>query len=446
MSSRLVGVGWHEASTAVLPAAYPFLADAPLPAAGCYIGRNLFGGAFHHDPFTLYAAGLSSNPNMLIAGDLGSGKSTLVKTLLLREHVRGRSAFVADPKGEYAPLAAALGVTPLKLGPGCTDRLNPLDPPEGADLGQRLLLVTALAAAALDRPLTPTEHAALDIALSAVLSANTTALLINVVDTLLTPTTTTATDMRLTVGQLTDASRDLALVLRRMCSGDLAGMFDGPTTRRPHPSDPLVVLDLSALYQTNRDALPLVLACVTSWLTTTIRTNAAQRYVVIEEAWALLAHVATARWLQQSYKLARAHGVANIAVLHRISDLLSAGAGDSEQVALARGLLDDVGTRVLGRQAASALRDAAAVLGLTATSATLLPQLRTGVALWNTIGRWFMVEHQRSDIERRICDTDAAMTSQRPDTTAEDQLHDAVIPAELAAATGVPGGDGEVAA
>lgn len=445
MRRRVVGVGWHEASTAVLPAAYPFLADAPLPEAGCYIGRNLFGGAFHYDPFTLYAAGMLSNPNVLVAGDLGSGKSSLVKTLLFREHVRGRSAFVADPKGEYAALAAALGVTPLKLGPGCTDRLNPLDPPDGPDLGQRLLLVTALAAAALDRPLTPTEHAALDIALARVLTARDTPLLADVVDALLSPAESIAGDMRLTVGQLTDASRDLALVLRRMCSGDLAGMFDAPTTRRPHPSDPLVVLDLSALYQTNRDALPLVLACVTSWITSAVRSAAAQRYVVIEEAWALLAHVATARWLQQSYKLARAHGVANIAVLHRISDLLAAGTSDSEQVALARGLLDDVGTRVLYRQSASALRDASAVLGLTATGATLLPQLHAGVALWNTVGRWFMVEHRRSDIERHLADTDAAMTAR---TGAPDDPPTPTVAATEADAAAETDGtaDGEVAA
>ena len=43
--------------------------------------------------------------------------------------------------------------------------------------------------------------------------------------------------------------------------------------------------------------------------------------MVLDEAWSLLASERTARFLQASVKLARAYGVANIAVIHRLSDL-----------------------------------------------------------------------------------------------------------------------------
>ena len=66
---------------------------------------------------------------------------------------------------------------------------------------------------------------------------------------------------------LTEASRDVALVMRRMCTGDLAGMFDAQTTVDPRElSGPLMVLDLAEVYQHNRDALPLVMTCATAWL------------------------------------------------------------------------------------------------------------------------------------------------------------------------------------
>ena len=64
----------------------------------------------------------------------------------------------------------------------------------------------------------------------------------------------------------------------------------------------------------------------------------------------MLSNLGVARWLQSSWKLSRAFGVSNVAVLHRVSDLRSVGASDSEQVALAQGLLADSETRVVYAQ------------------------------------------------------------------------------------------------
>jgi type IV secretory pathway VirB4 component len=417
--TRLLGVTLHEETTAVLPAAYPFLAEPGLGAPGVYIGRDLLGGSFAFDPFSLYASGLLTNPNILVAGQVGFGKSSLVKTFLFRQAAFGRSAWVADPKGEYAAVASALGVTPLRLGPGLPARLNPLDaPPDGADDGHRLRLLQALSATALDRALSPLEHTALGFALDVATRAHTAPVLGHVVDALLHPAADVATSIGLTAGELAEQSRDTALVLRRMCHGDLAGMFDAPTTAPVGNDAALVVLDLSAVYQTNREALPLVLTCATSWLQTQVARQPDQRFVVIDEAWALLSHLATARWLQQSFKLSRAHGVANVAVLHRLSDLTAAGDAGSQTVELARGLLADTGTRVIYNQSPGEMADARRLLGLTGTETTLIPQLRRGVALWKVAQRSFLVEHRMSSIEAELADTDRAMIRPADDVDA----------------------------
>ena len=47
---------------------------------------------------------------------------------------------------------------------------------------------------------------------------------------------------------------------------------------------------------------------------------------MVDEAWAILSNLGVARWLQSSWKLSRAFGVSNVAVLHRVSDLRSVGA------------------------------------------------------------------------------------------------------------------------
>ena len=108
----------HRATTAHLCSAYPFAAELGLGTQGVYLGSNLLtgGGGFAFDPFEAYTAGIVTNPNMLIAGEPGVGKSATAKTFIHRSvGVFGRWVAIADPKGEYLPLAESLGLTVIKL-------------------------------------------------------------------------------------------------------------------------------------------------------------------------------------------------------------------------------------------------------------------------------------------------------------------------------------------
>jgi hypothetical protein len=422
-------------TTRNLGAAYPFIAEAGLDRRGVVIGDDLLGGSFVFDPYELYAAGVVSNPNMVVFGQIGRGKSAFVKTFLWRQAVFGRRAWVVDPKGEYGDLADAWGVRPVALRPGGAIRLNPLDPGPDAEDGnsgvpdptgrRRMELLASLASACLGRSLAPRERAALAAALTeaASLKPASAPTVPMVVEALLSPTADAARSLRTDTRELLEDGRDVALELRRLVHGDLCGMFDGPTTPGLDLSAPLVVLDLSALYSSA--ALGVLMACATAWLQSALARTAAaavtpggassparaQFFLVVDEAWAILSNLGVARWLQSSWKLSRAFGVSNVAVLHRVSDLRSVGASDSEQVALAQGLLSDSETRVVYAQSPGELEAAAELLSLSGTEADLLPQLRRGIALWKVGQRSFLVQHRLSATERRIVDTDAAMTA-----------------------------------
>ena len=425
----------HQVTTRNLGAAYPFIAEAGLGQRGVVIGDDLLGGSFVFDPFELYASGIVSNPNMVVFGQIGRGKSSFVKTFLWRQAVFGRRAWVVDPKGEYGDLADAWGVRPVALRPGGGVRLNPLDPgPDAvvsgvADLGQdatarrRTELLSSLASACLGRDLVPRERAALGVALVDACHDQTVPTVPMVVEALLAPGADAARSLRTERRDLLEDGRDVALELRRLVHGDLCGMFDGPTTSGLDLSAPLVVLDLSALYSST--ALGVLMACATAWLQAALARTAVaggsiagggrgRFFLVVDEAWAILSNLGVARWLQSSWKLSRAFGVSNVAVLHRVSDLRSVGASDSEQVALAQGLLADSETRVVYAQAPGELEAASELLSLSATETELLPQLRRGVALWKVGQRSFLVQHRLSAMERRIVDTDAAMAGGEP--------------------------------
>ena len=311
----------HQVTTRNLGAAYPFIAEAGLGQRGVVIGDDLLGGSFVFDPFELYAAGIVSNPNMVVFGQIGRGKSSFVKTYLWRQAVFGRRAWVVDPKGEYGDLADAWGVRPVALRPGGAIRLNPLDrgPETGAASSsgtgpgstgstdatarRRMELLASLASACLGRSLAPRERAALGAALADTVAVRDNPTVPQVVEALLSPSADAARALRTERRDLLEDGRDVALELRRLVYGDLAGMFDGPTTPGLDLSAPLVVLDLSALYTSA--ALGVLMACATAWLQGALARTAApgsgvresagaaggRFFLVVDEAWAILSNV-----------------------------------------------------------------------------------------------------------------------------------------------------------
>ena len=152
-----------------LRSVYPFHADAGFGDRGVFMGINVTGGmsGFYFDPFEFYAARHLTNPNMIVMGSVGSGKSATVKALIRRlRAVYGEQRYVAiiDPKGEYGALADDLGLVTVSLRPGGTHCVNPLDP-HGRDgdggVIARQGLVAQLVAGVLGRALTPLEDAVL---------------------------------------------------------------------------------------------------------------------------------------------------------------------------------------------------------------------------------------------------------------------------------------------
>ncbi|MGH9304997.1 MAG: ATP-binding protein [Acidimicrobiales bacterium] len=431
-------------TTAQLGAAYPFASARPLPADRVLVGRDLAGGPFVHDPFSLYAASVLTNPNMTVVGQIGRGKSALVKSYLFRQAAFGRQVAVLDPKGEYGALAAALGTEPICLCPGGAVQMNPLDAaitggvPEATtvagraalDTGgdtrhRRLGLLRALVEATLRRHMKPCEHLALEVALDSASAAASRlgqrAPTLNlVVDLLLGPEEAAARASGMRRVTLEDDGRDVGLELRRLVRGELAGMFDGDTNealsprpggatvKGPGPSTgaspgPLIV-DLSAVYHS--EALPALMVCAASWLQAMTSIEGSFTLFVVDEAWSILSDASVGRYLRSSWKLSRAKGLANIAVCHRISDLSSAGSAGSEQSRLAEGLLADSETVVCYAQPPSELPALSAALGCSMEELSVLPRLPRGIALWRVAGRSFLVEHLLGDDERQMVDTD----------------------------------------
>jgi type IV secretory pathway VirB4 component len=414
----------HRATSDVLAGAYPFLAEAGLGEAGVFIGQDAWsGGGFCFDPWVLYQDGVLTNPNCLLAGAVGKGKSCLAKSIGTRSIALGRRVYVpGDPKGEWTAVAARVGGATIALGAGTRNRLNPLDPgprPRSVDdeewrgtvATRRRTLLGSLAESALGRALTSVEHTALDTALGAAVAADSVPTLPRVVDRLLVPSPSTERDLNgHPLGDLARDGREVAHALRRLVAGDLAGLFDGPSTVSFDPELPMVTLDLSRIHGSD-ELTAMVMSCASAWMEAALTDpDAGQRWVIYDEAWRLIRQPALLARMQAQWKLSRSYGIANLLIIHRLSDLDAVGDATSGARAIAHGLLADCATKIAYQQEPGETPHAAGRLGLTSTEAAQLPDLRQGEGLWHVGQRAFIIRHLATDAELALFDTNARMS------------------------------------
>jgi type IV secretory pathway VirB4 component len=253
--------------------------------------------------------------------------------------------------------------------------------------------------------MTPLEHTAVDVALNRAVASATVPILPMVVDWILAPDRADDPD-----GRLAEDGRQVGHALRRLVAGDLAGLFDGPSTVRFDPSLPMVSLDLSAVAE-NSTLISVLMTCSSAWMESALLDpDGGQRWVIYDEAWRLMSHPALLRRMDAQWRLARHYGIANMLIFHKLTDLDNVGDQGTAMRALASSLLANAETRIIYRQESDQTTQAAEALGLTGTEKKLLPTLSTGQGLWRIKDRSFVVQHQLHPAELALFDTTRRMT------------------------------------
>jgi hypothetical protein len=451
----------HRVTTRHLQAAYPFQTQGAITARGCLIGVEANGGgAFTYCPWTFEAEhpGLLSNPNMLVLGNQNAGKSTGVKAYLYRQvGVFGRRAIVTDVKREYVALARALGGTVISLRPsdpgppppdaavrggsgagsvagpaagsdavGVGVRLNPLSP--WAPRADRLMLLYAVTEVALGRPLTATEKAMARAALDAADAAATTtrageATLPDVVRLLFAPTPGMAAAQGVTAAGFAADAREVTNALDELVAGQLAGMFDGPTSAGIALDAPITVLDIADPGGTA--GMGILMLCATAWQRAAVMAGKSTGRVeptihVTDEAWRALGVAREAEAAQERTKLSRDHNVSSIYLVHKLADLKASGDAGSRVRAITENLVADCATRVIYAQPPSEIPTLRDALGLTDTEIAVVTSpriMRTGQALWKIADRSFLVQTLLSPAEAALVATRETMARAAPAAT-----------------------------
>ncbi|WP_406690521.1 ATP-binding protein [Saccharopolyspora sp. ID03-671] len=444
------GEGWapveapltvYQAATHEIGGLFPLLAANGIPAVGARIGYDtLSGGAFYAHPIEWVLRGMCTNPNMVIFGEPGRGKSSTVVAFLLRMMLVGvRTLISGDVKGEYTPLLHALGIQPIGLGRGSRARLNALDlgplsqhwntwsvarqrdELDGV-LGRWVKLLTALAEAQGYTP-TVTDEAVLSQVLRRLVGAadGYTHLCpvtipdvqreLAAADTTLWETTRFA-DRR----QFLDQLRPITDVLANLIHGPLAGLFDEPTNFELDWAAPIQSMDLSRLRSRGDQAVAVALTCLGSWssMITDLQDDGEIRIVVRDEVWRQMRLGPKAvQAVDSDLRLSRAEKKIQILVGHKPSDFLSVGNAGSQEVAIAKDLLALCSTRILFGQStrvADELAEDFALSGKESDVTTGWCMERTGRALWKLENKpGYKVQSVLSRVEKQTFDTNAQL-------------------------------------
>ncbi len=104
-------------------ACFPFsVTSLETHATGILIGFNQFNNIpIILDPFSL------ANPNILVLGTSGGGKSYAVKLMLMREFLEGTDINIIDPQGEYTDMVTTFSGQVIRIAPDSKSIINPFD-------------------------------------------------------------------------------------------------------------------------------------------------------------------------------------------------------------------------------------------------------------------------------------------------------------------------------
>ena len=361
----------YQATTTQLCGLYPFVAGSGTPTAGTPVGRHqLWGEVVCLDPLAWLRAGLVTNPGVFVLGQPGTGKSALVKRLVTGAVAFGSTVLIlGDTKPDYTPLVQYLGGQVIRIGRGL-DTINPLDAgPLGTALAQmtgpaaaqlrwevrsrRLSLLMALATLIREARISNAEEVILGRAVDLLDDRGTPNGQPTVTDVLNVieagPDTLRSAARADSPRRYTDRVQDLIFTLDLLCSGSLAGVFDGATTCPIDLNAPAVSVDISAVKAAGDKLLTAAMLCTWSYgfgcvdaasALAALGAAPARSYLgVMDELWrALRGAPGLVEHADSLTRLNRARGMASIMITHSLADLDALAT--EEDRAKARGFID----------------------------------------------------------------------------------------------------------
>jgi hypothetical protein len=254
----------------------------------------------------VFDSSLHSNANLAVFASSGHGKSFTIGALVLEAATRGVGSLIVDPEGEYQRLMHAAGGQYLRLGSAGSGALNVFDaaPSAAEAIPVAVDLVNVLCGSVLGEVERARVDAALHDAVAAAAAGGGVPLLGDCVTA------------------LGHTAPRAATVLRRVCAGPLAAIFN-----RPSDIDLDSELCAISLRDLPHEFVPAATLLIAQWLWTRVRSQRRRRHIVLDEVGALCVHPPLRDLLVQLARRCRKYGASLVVATQNVEDLLRSEEG-----------------------------------------------------------------------------------------------------------------------
>ena len=308
-------------NTSPLSTSFPFTSSDLTDDHGILYGINR-----HNESLVIFDRFDMANANSTVFATSGAGKSFTVKLEILRSMMFGTDVFVIDPENEYVELSKTVGGTYIPLSLQSSFCINPFDLPK-AVRGDDANVGEVLRSAAINLhglfklmlgELNPSEDSILDRAILDTYALKGIKLDTENPETIEPPTLHDLVDVLGT----TDGGENMAKTLSKYTEGSYAGIFNKKTN--VELDNQMVVFQIRDLEESLR---PIAMYIALNFLWNRIRSDMKKRLLVIDEAWNLMQHEDSAKFLYGLVKRARKYYLGITTITQDVEDFVNSPYG-----------------------------------------------------------------------------------------------------------------------
>lgn len=304
-----------------IASSFPFISADLTSSNGVLFGINR-----HNNSLVLFDRFSLQNANMIVFATSGAGKSYFVKLEVLRSLMMGTDVIVIDPEMEYKHLSDAVGGTYVSISLSSEAKVNPFDLPRAVgDEGSaediirsavitvkgllRLMLgkFTPEEDSIMDRALLET-YAKKDIVPGADIAAREAPILQDLQEVL----------------EGMEGGAQLVMRLKKYTEGTFAGLLNSPTNVDIRNN--LVIFSVRDLEDELR---PMAIYAIVNYIWNVVRSEKKKRILAIDEAWWLMQHEDSAKFIFALAKRCRKYFLGLTTITQDVNDFLNSPYGQA---------------------------------------------------------------------------------------------------------------------
>ena len=304
-----------------IASSFPFMSSELTSDNGILYGINR-----HNNSLILFDRFSLQNANTVVFATSGAGKSYAIKLEVLRSLMMGAEVIIIDPEFEYKHLSDAVGGTYVNISLSSENKINPFDLPRsiGGDSRAEDIIRSAVITtkglirlmlgelnhqedSIIDRALLET-FAKKDITAEADLTKVEAPIMQDLQDVL----------------EGMEGGADLALRLRKYTEGTFAGLLNNPTNVKM--DNQLVCFSVRDLEDELR---PIAIYTIINYIWNTVRSEVKRRILVIDEAWWMMQHEDSAKFIYALVKRCRKYYLGVTTITQDVNDFLTSPYGQA---------------------------------------------------------------------------------------------------------------------